>query len=71
MFLTRAELEELTGRKQAAAQRRWLMDNGYKFDVRADGRPAVLLEQVQLRQIDRGRSRRVSGPNLDALDQLG
>lgn len=41
MFLSPADVEALTGRKQPAAQRRWLARNGVRFYVRADGRPAV------------------------------
>jgi hypothetical protein len=50
MFLTADELEALTGYKKKALQRRWLVDHGYRFDVRADGRAAVLASQVEARQ---------------------
>jgi hypothetical protein len=67
MFLTPPELVELTGRRQPAAQRRWLADNGYAFDVRADGTNAVLREAVLERH---GIGPRPAGPNLAALDRL-
>lgn len=42
MFLTPDQLEILTGRKQPAAQRRWLSRQGVPFRERADGKPVVL-----------------------------
>jgi len=41
IFLTAAELAELTGRKLAGLQRRWLSENKYRFDMNANGRPMV------------------------------
>jgi hypothetical protein len=41
LFLTRAELKELTGREQPAAQKRWLQANGWVFEEDAAGRPKV------------------------------
>lgn len=51
MFLTSAQLEEMTGYVQHAAQIRWLAENGYSFDLRRDGRPNVLVDQVRERQL--------------------
>ena len=68
MFLSKEELEQLTGYKKPTLQLRWLVDNNYRFDVRADGRPAVLREQVHQRQIKDVDMRMLPGPNLDALD---
>ncbi len=68
-FLTKDDLVSLTGYKRAAEQRRWLVQNGYAFDVRGDGRPTLLWEQVEARNIGTN-SRRVLGPNLEALDQI-
>jgi hypothetical protein len=65
MFLTRTELVELTGYKKPALQRRWLVENGYRFDVRADGLASVLSSQVAARQ-GVGREKQVT-PNWDAL----
>jgi len=66
-FLTKDDLVSLTGYKRAAEQRRWLIKNGYAFDVRGDGRPALLWGQVEARN-SRSDKRRASGPNLGALD---
>lgn len=46
MFLTAEQLETLTGRRQAAAQIRWLQKYGIRHWVRADGRPSVLTEAL-------------------------
>lgn len=50
MFLTNEHLVEMTGYRRHSAQRRWLSSNGYKFDVRNDGKPLVLVDQVRERQ---------------------
>ena len=50
MFLTPDELEQLTGYKKPKLQRDWLLKNGYRFDVRVDGRASVLASQVAARQ---------------------
>jgi hypothetical protein len=65
MFLSPADIEALTGRKQPAAQRRWLDRNGVRYFVRADGRPAV-----READLDGDRPPRPSGPNLAALNRM-
>lgn len=50
MFLTSEQLQEMTGYIRHASQIQWLTQNGYHFDVRSDGRPNVLVEQVRERQ---------------------
>jgi hypothetical protein len=65
VFLTAADLEQLTGYKKPALQRRWLIKNGYRFDVRADGRASVLSSQVMARQ--GGARERSAEPNWEAL----
>lgn len=67
MFLNSDELEELTGYSQKAKQQSWLADNGYEFDVRADGMAIVTREQVLQRQCKADRAPEVS-PNLAAMD---
>ena len=46
LFLTPDELRELTGRKLASAQRRWLAANGIEARRRADGKVVVAREHV-------------------------
>lgn len=50
MFLTDAQLEEMTGYRTYTGQAKWLVENGYSFDRRRDGRPNVLIDQVRARQ---------------------
>ena len=69
-FLTQLDLQQLTGYRRPSAQIRWLSHNGYGFDIRADGRPAVLAEQVASRHVSvraRGKAYKV---DLEALDKL-
>lgn len=49
MFLDHDELEDLTGYKRAADQRRWLIQNGYKHELDARNRPKVLRSHVEQR----------------------
>lgn len=65
MFLTSDEVKQLTGRTKPKLQREWLIEQGYRFDVRADGRPSVLSSQVIARQGGVRESR--AEPNWDAL----
>jgi hypothetical protein len=66
-FLSSEDLHALTGRQKPKLQREWLIANGYRFDVRADGRPAVLVSQVETRQA--GHSRRSNAePNFTVLN---
>lgn len=66
MFLSRNQLTEMTGYRNHSAQIRWLVDNGYSFDVRSDGRPNVLLDQVRERQCNS--MERAPGPDLSWLE---
>lgn len=49
MFLTRADLHELTGYQRPAAIRRWLAAHGYLFEVGADGWPRVMTDAIRAR----------------------
>lgn len=71
MFLTSAELENLTGYKNHASQANWLAENGYRFDVRRDGRPNVMVEQVRERQCRSKTTERKPGPDLSWMDEAG
>ena len=63
MFLTAEQLEDLTGRKQPAAQIRWLRRNGVHHFVRADGHPRVLSDALRRRDTEEVRP----GPDFAAL----
>lgn len=62
-LLTEADLVELTGVRQGAAQVRFLQKWGIAHVVKGNGRPAVTWDQVN--KVDRQRSR----PNFGALRQ--
>lgn len=49
LFLTPAEMVELTGRRTSAGQRRWLGANGYRFALNANSRPVVARGHVLAR----------------------
>ncbi|HEY1724001.1 MAG TPA: DUF4224 domain-containing protein [Steroidobacteraceae bacterium] len=63
MFLTREQLEELTGYRQPARQIGWLRKNGVQHFVRADGHPTVRADSIAP---DRP-TRTSIEPNFDAL----
>ena len=69
VFLTSEQLEEMTGYRNHAAQAVWLSDNGYKFDLRRDGRPNVLIDQIRERQCTNAKS--TPGPDLSWMDEAG
>lgn len=46
MFLTKEELIGLTGYKVGKLQIKWLIEHGYKFDIRASGLPTVLKAHI-------------------------
>lgn len=70
MFLTTDQLAEMTGYKNRKKQADWLSENGYEFDIRADGRPNVLIDQVRERQCKGATARTPAEPNLAALDRF-
>jgi len=49
LFLTRKELEELTGYKKQSAQKRWLLRKKLTYISGADGMPRVLRQSLMLR----------------------
>lgn len=68
LTLTPDELYDLTGYKAGKRQRQWLAENGYSFDVRANGRPAVSRSHYEARHAPV--KRRPSAMNLAALDGM-
>lgn len=67
-FVTPAELEEITGLTQHAAQIRWLNnpERAWKFEISATGRPIVLRAEME-RHLLGGREKRVRRLNLSAI----
>ena len=66
IFLTPEELQELTGRKRASAQIRWLKERGYPVEESAAGRPVVLRAEVE-RRLSSGEPARSSSPRWDKV----
>jgi hypothetical protein len=79
MFLTDADLQSLTGYKRPAEQRRWLTSHGWAFEVRADGKNRVLIEEAHARMLTRQTGSKnghknagwSAEPDLAALRSLG
>lgn len=67
VFLTAEDLCSLTGYRKPALQRRWLFQNGYRFAVRADGRPAVLRSAIEASLTGRTRAMPVE-PDFSVLE---
>ena len=47
MFLTKAEIVEMTGSRQRPKQIKWLRQRGYKYDISLIGNPIVLKAHVE------------------------
>ena len=69
VFLSNTEIRMLTGYSKPAFQRRWLAQNGYSFDVRADGKPVVSQAHYEAHHSLQKRGR-PSAFDLAALDLL-
>jgi hypothetical protein len=70
MLLTRDQLKDLTGRSQPTAQIRWLRERGWAFQIRADGRPVVSLDEFKGQMCSGSKPQKRVGPNLAALDRV-
>ena len=66
LCLSEEELSEITSRKQSAAQRRWLTQQGWTFAVAADGSPKVLRTHAEAK-LGAPKERRRRAPRLDGL----
>lgn len=53
MFLTAAELAELTGYRRPSAQLRWLREHRWRFEVNAVGHPRVARAYFERRMVSR------------------
>lgn len=51
MFLTTAELRDLTGYKRPSAQVRWLRRHGWRFTVSGLGGPVVAVAELNRRMV--------------------
>lgn len=67
LCLTKAELEELTGRRYSRKQIEALVFMGIKFRVRPDGSPAVLRADLLAEDEDNKPKKKRVGPRLDLI----
>jgi hypothetical protein len=66
LVLTRSDLFELTGYKQAAALKKWLTTNGLPYYMGADGWPRVLKQSLE----NRPKTLTRSTPDVSALLEM-
>jgi hypothetical protein len=69
MFLTRAELVELTGYQLHAWQVRWLVAHGWRFERSISGRPIVLRAHAESRLSDPSTAAPAVSLNLAAIQK--
>lgn len=55
-YLTRPEIEQLTGYKAGAWQRKWLARSGWEFDIGVNGWPLVLRSYAESRLSNSGKA---------------
>lgn len=67
MFLSQKAIEELTGYKQFAKQRQWLVDNGYSFKVGGDRKIKLLKSHLEETMNPCGKKQRVAEPDFGSL----
>ena len=67
LFLTRDELEELTGYVRPSAQIRWLRENAVRHFVAAGGHPRVPRSEIDVQ----APPARTVKPDFEALKALG
>lgn len=65
MFLTAADLRDLTGYVRYSAQARWLRRHGWRFTVNALGAPVVAIAEFNRRMV--GGVATSKGPNWEAM----
>lgn len=68
IILTTAELIEITGRRKPSLQIKWLVAQGYSFDVNALGRPVVSRAHYESKHAGVAKGKR-AGLDLGALDR--
>ncbi len=71
MFLTRDELERLTGRKYAPAQKRVLRERKIPYDEDDFGRPIVLAASIERKLLGQATSEEPAiAPDFSAFPRL-
>lgn len=70
MFLSPAEMRDLTEARSHRKQIHWLIEHGYRFEVSTLGRPKVLVSAVEARLGHAGIVKRKE-PNFEGLRDYG
>jgi hypothetical protein len=71
VFLSAAELHDLTDRRQPSAQIKWLREHGWRFEVGASGRPKVDVAEKDRHMVGTRAAKQPAEPNLGALRRFG
>ena len=71
MFLSKSELEELTGYSRFSAQIRWLKSRGYRYERNAAGRPIVSVLEYKQHAVSGQKTARNDSPDFTFLKELG
>lgn len=66
IFLSHADLKELTGYTHHKLQREWLDDNGIPYRVRPDGMPVLTVRVYEESLL----KLRITGPDFSALKKV-
>lgn len=69
LFLSRDDLQDLTGYKYSAGQKEWLQSRGWKFETNRQGEPKVLTSYAEAK-LSGKRSNSIPStptPNFDAI----
>lgn len=68
LFVSQSDLEFLTGSPRTSRQLEWLAAHGYPHEINLAGKPVVLRAEVETRLHSGKTRRRISGPDLSAMD---
>jgi hypothetical protein len=66
MFLTQAEITQLTGRQRPSSQVRWLRQHGYRHTVNALGAPVVAIAEANRKLV--GGIKTAQEPHWESLN---
>lgn len=70
MFLSHDDIVNLTGYKRSSCQIKWLLRNGIKYLTACDGKPRVLVSQIEsVIGAEAKPTRRRTEPNFDRFER--
>lgn len=69
IFLSEADIQQLTGLQRSKAQCKWLNHHGWKFDVNALGKPVVAIAEAERKLVGNLSNASTKGePNWEGLN---